>query len=71
MASQDFSCKWANCIRVFNNYEDLLRHLSHQHIGKKATGTLSTHCLWENCGVMTAKRDHLMSHLKVHLPVKR
>jgi uncharacterized Zn-finger protein len=66
-----FPCKWTNCQLGFDNPEDLFNHLSDDHVGRKATNNLCLQCQWNNCGTVAAKRDHLASHLRVHLPLKR
>ncbi|KAI8980001.1 hypothetical protein BDB01DRAFT_252021 [Pilobolus umbonatus] len=65
-----FPCRWSTCVSDFDNVEDLFNHLSDEHVGRKATNNLCLQCHWNNCGVITAKRDHLASHLRVHLPLK-
>ncbi|GAN08551.1 hypothetical protein MAM1_0211c08065 [Mucor ambiguus] len=65
-----FPCRWASCERSFDNPEDLFNHLSDDHVGRKATNNLCLQCQWNNCGTVAAKRDHLASHLRVHLPLK-
>lgn len=66
-----FPCRWVSCERSFDNPEDLFNHLSDDHVGRKATNNLCLQCQWNNCGTVAAKRDHLASHLRVHLPLKR
>lgn len=66
-----FSCRWTSCERSFDSPEDLFNHLSDDHVGRKATNNLCLQCQWNNCGTVAAKRDHLASHLRVHLPLKR
>ncbi|KAG1121934.1 hypothetical protein G6F42_011952 [Rhizopus arrhizus] len=65
-----FPCRWTSCERSFDNPEDLFNHLSDDHVGRKATNNLCLQCQWNNCGTVAAKRDHLASHLRVHLPLK-
>ncbi|KAI8872972.1 hypothetical protein GQ42DRAFT_105804, partial [Ramicandelaber brevisporus] len=45
-------------------------HISEAHIGRKATGNLCLTCGWEGCTVSTTKRDHLTSHMRVHVQGK-
>ncbi|KAI8335814.1 hypothetical protein BC941DRAFT_319865, partial [Chlamydoabsidia padenii] len=45
-------------------------HLTDDHVGRRATNNLCLTCYWNDCGATAAKRDHLTSHLKVHLPFK-
>lgn len=66
-----FRCEWADCQLYFNNPEELYTHLSDDHVGRKSTNNLCLTCQWNNCGIVSAKRDHLASHLRVHLPLKR
>ncbi|KAK4514266.1 uncharacterized protein ATC70_001857 [Mucor velutinosus] len=65
-----FPCRWISCERSFDNPEDLFNHLSDDHVGRKATNNLCLQCQWNSCGTVAAKRDHLASHLRVHLPLK-
>lgn len=65
-----FPCRWTACERSFDNPEDLFNHLSDDHVGRKATNNLCLQCQWNSCGTVAAKRDHLASHLRVHLPLK-
>ncbi|KAI7870375.1 hypothetical protein BDF14DRAFT_1685378, partial [Spinellus fusiger] len=48
----------------------LFEHLSDMHVGRKSTNNLSLKCYWSQCEATAAKRDHLISHLRVHLPLK-
>lgn len=63
-------CKWMQCGRLFENAEELYRHLCEQHVGRKSTNNLSLSCRWDNCQVHTVKRDHITSHIRVHVPLK-
>lgn len=71
MPRTNFPCRWLTCQQEFNDPEDLFNHLSDDHIGRKATNNLCLQCQWNDCGTIAAKRDHLASHLRVHLPLKR
>ncbi|PKC17356.1 hypothetical protein RhiirA5_263836, partial [Rhizophagus irregularis] len=48
----------------------LYGHLAHDHVGRKSTGNLCLSCHWDKCEVVTTKRDHITSHLRVHVPLK-
>lgn len=63
-------CKWLNCTDVFDKAEDLYKHLCETHVGRKSTNNLSLTCRWDNCRVNTVKRDHITSHIRVHVPLK-
>ncbi|CAN3504462.1 pH-response transcription factor pacC/Rim101p [Diutina catenulata] len=65
-----FRCAWAECQMVFDTAEILYDHLCDDHVGRKSSNNLSLTCQWENCGTTTVKRDHITSHLRVHVPLK-
>ncbi|CAH2355567.1 pH-response transcription factor pacC/RIM101 [[Candida] railenensis] len=65
-----FVCHWESCTSVFETPEILYEHLCDDHVGRKSSNNLSLTCYWENCGVSTVKRDHITSHLRVHVPLK-
>ncbi|KAI8335593.1 hypothetical protein BD560DRAFT_493766 [Blakeslea trispora] len=70
MTRSNSVCLWGSCQQSFETIEDLYEHLSNEHVGRKATNNLCLQCQWNGCGVVAAKRDHLASHLRVHLPLK-
>ncbi|KAI8867716.1 hypothetical protein GQ42DRAFT_112004, partial [Ramicandelaber brevisporus] len=45
-------------------------HLTNDHIGRKASGNLCLTCSWENCNTVKDKRDHITSHVRIHIPLK-
>lgn len=63
-------CNWSNCTLLFDDPEQLYLHLTNDHVGRKSTGNLCLTCHWENCDVTVIKRDHITSHLRVHVPLK-
>ncbi|KNE59267.1 hypothetical protein AMAG_03578 [Allomyces macrogynus ATCC 38327] len=68
----DLKCQWAGCHARFADAELLFHHLSEDHVGRKAAGTLCLECKWtlpggHICGLAKTKRDHLTSHLRVHM----
>lgn len=65
-----FKCLWGNCSIIFETPELLYDHLCDDHVGRKSSNNLSLTCFWENCGTTTVKRDHITSHLRVHVPLK-
>ncbi|KAI7847939.1 hypothetical protein BDC45DRAFT_524695 [Circinella umbellata] len=71
MPRSQYTCRWLDCDQLFGNPELLFDHLCDEHIGRKSSNNLCLVCCWNNCGTKAAKRDHLTSHLKVHLPLKR
>lgn len=65
-----FKCCWGNCGIIFETPEILYDHLCDDHVGRKSSNNLSLVCCWDNCGTRTVKRDHITSHLRVHVPLK-
>lgn len=65
-----FYCKWQGCLLVFDAPEVMYDHLCDEHVGRKCSNNLSLTCLWDHCGTTTVKRDHITSHLRVHVPLK-
>ncbi|CAI4039353.1 hypothetical protein SMKI_08G0160 [Saccharomyces mikatae IFO 1815] len=63
-------CKWENCGMIFNQPELLYNHLCHDHVGRKSHKNLQLNCHWSDCTTKTEKRDHITSHLRVHVPLK-
>lgn len=41
-----------------------------RHVGRKSTNNLNLTCGWANCRTTTVKRDHITSHIRVHVPLK-
>lgn len=63
-------CKWLTCSSTFETPELLYTHLCEAHVGRKSTNNLSLACRWDGCRVITVKRDHITSHIRVHVPLK-
>ncbi|PVU94610.1 hypothetical protein BB561_002413 [Smittium simulii] len=64
-------CKWEGCnCKGFKDADELYKHLTNDHIGRKAKKNLCLDCKWQGCNVKTFKRDHITSHLRVHIPLK-
>lgn len=63
-------CKWENCTEVFDDARSLYTHLCDSHIGRKCNKNLSLRCRWDHCSTVTIKRDHITSHIRVHIPFK-
>lgn len=45
-------------------------HICERHVGRKSTNNLSLTCQWNQCRTTTVKRDHITSHIRVHVPLK-
>ncbi|OMJ26150.1 pH-response transcription factor [Smittium culicis] len=69
--SKNLNCLWQNCnAGDFPDPDSLYVHLTESHIGRKTRGNLCLECKWANCSVKTSKRDHITSHIRVHVPLK-
>ncbi|KAJ3359881.1 hypothetical protein GGF32_008896 [Allomyces javanicus] len=71
-ADDDWPCQWTGCTQRFADSDGLLQHLDADHIGRKKLGNLCLECKWvlpdgQVCGVAKTKRDHITSHLRVHI----
>ncbi|KAI8811869.1 hypothetical protein BJ742DRAFT_674448, partial [Cladochytrium replicatum] len=71
------------CGMAFPSLVPLYTHLINDHIGaggrRKKNAPPGTnareedglfHCSWSACSVSVKKRDHIITHLRVHVPVK-
>ncbi|KAK4693161.1 hypothetical protein P7C71_g4186, partial [Lecanoromycetidae sp. Uapishka_2] len=63
-------CEWVGCGERAANAEQLYDHVCESHIGRKSTNNLNLTCAWGNCRVTVVKRDHITSHIRVHVPLK-
>lgn len=45
-------------------------HICEKHVGRKSTNNLNLTCQWNQCRTTTVKRDHITSHIRVHVPLK-
>ncbi|KAF9182645.1 hypothetical protein BGZ51_004531 [Haplosporangium sp. Z 767] len=69
--SDEYICQWDNCRKNFDDAEKLYGHLRDDHVGRKAHHNLCLTCHWDNCTVPAfTKRDHITSHLRVHVASK-
>lgn len=56
-----------NCTLLTSTLQD---HLCDRHVGRKSTNNLNLTCKWNSCRTTTVKRDHITSHIRVHVPLK-
>ncbi|KUL90570.1 hypothetical protein ZTR_00181 [Talaromyces verruculosus] len=61
---------WQGCTERCANPETLYEHVCEKHVGRKSTNNLNLTCQWGNCRTTTVKRDHITSHIRVHVPLK-
>ncbi|KAL1955319.1 hypothetical protein VTO42DRAFT_8659 [Malbranchea cinnamomea] len=63
-------CQWQGCQEKLPTPEALYEHICERHVGRKSTNNLNLTCQWANCRTTTVKRDHITSHIRVHVPLK-
>lgn len=63
-------CRWNACNQKFGSPEQLYEHICERHVGRKSTNNLNLTCQWNSCRTTTVKRDHITSHIRVHVPLK-
>jgi hypothetical protein len=63
-------CHWGACKEPFTSAEALYEHICEKHVGRKSTNNLNLTCQWNQCRTTTVKRDHITSHIRVHVPLK-
>ncbi|KAK3825857.1 MAG: hypothetical protein J3Q66DRAFT_309326, partial [Benniella sp.] len=68
--SDDYVCRWDSCLLNFDDAEVLYDHIKNAHVGRKAQHNLCLTCKWENCVATFGKRDHITSHVRVHVDLK-
>nr|Q96X49.1 RecName: Full=pH-response transcription factor pacC/RIM101 [Hapsidospora chrysogena]CAC38840.1 putative transcription factor [Hapsidospora chrysogena] len=66
----NLTCRWNACNQKFPNPETLYDHICERHVGRKSTNNLNLTCQWNSCRTTTVKRDHITSHIRVHVPLK-
>ncbi|KAI9928985.1 hypothetical protein MW887_001378 [Aspergillus wentii] len=67
---EELSCLWQNCSEKCPTPEALYEHVCERHVGRKSTNNLNLTCQWGSCRTTTVKRDHITSHIRVHVPLK-
>jgi hypothetical protein len=60
----------AVCLERFSTAETLYEHICERHVGRKSTNNLNLTCQWNSCRTTTVKRDHITSHIRVHVNLK-
>ncbi|KAF2837743.1 hypothetical protein M501DRAFT_1017528 [Patellaria atrata CBS 101060] len=68
--ADQLTCQWQNCGERCATPEQLYDHVCERHVGRKSTNNLNLTCQWGNCRTTTVKRDHITSHIRVHVPLK-
>ncbi|KAB5570218.1 hypothetical protein GE09DRAFT_1055090 [Coniochaeta sp. 2T2.1] len=69
-ADDSLVCRWNSCSERFTTPEVLYEHICDKHVGRKSTNNLNLTCQWAACRTTTVKRDHITSHIRVHVPLK-
>ncbi|PGH14836.1 hypothetical protein AJ80_05762 [Polytolypa hystricis UAMH7299] len=67
---ENLVCQWQGCQERLPTAESLYEHVCERHVGRKSTNNLNLTCQWANCRTTTVKRDHITSHIRVHVPLK-
>ncbi|KAJ5582368.1 Zinc finger C2H2 [Penicillium sp. DV-2018c] len=67
---EQLPCQWAGCTEKSPTAESLYEHVCERHVGRKSTNNLNLTCQWGTCNTTTVKRDHITSHIRVHVPLK-
>ncbi|KIW01163.1 hypothetical protein, variant [Verruconis gallopava] len=70
VAGDSLICQWTNCGERLPSPEQLYDHVCERHVGRKSTNNLNLTCQWGSCRTTTVKRDHITSHIRVHVPLK-
>ncbi|KAE8387793.1 pH-response transcription factor pacC/RIM101 [Aspergillus alliaceus] len=68
--TEELSCLWQGCSEKCPTPEALYEHVCERHVGRKSTNNLNLTCQWGSCRTTTVKRDHITSHIRVHVPLK-
>ncbi|KAK5108711.1 hypothetical protein LTR62_007858 [Meristemomyces frigidus] len=66
----NLTCQWQGCGERTDTAEALYDHVCEKHVGRKSTNNLNLTCQWGACRTTTVKRDHITSHIRVHVPLK-
>ncbi|EXJ81246.1 hypothetical protein A1O3_07536 [Capronia epimyces CBS 606.96] len=69
-AGENLQCQWLGCGERCSSPEALYEHVCERHVGRKSTNNLNLTCAWGTCRTTTVKRDHITSHIRVHVPLK-
>ncbi|KAJ5132466.1 hypothetical protein N7448_006624 [Penicillium atrosanguineum] len=69
-AGEQLPCQWVGCTEKSPTAEALYEHVCERHVGRKSTNNLNLTCQWGTCNTTTVKRDHITSHIRVHVPLK-
>ncbi|KAI9817673.1 MAG: hypothetical protein M1832_004567, partial [Thelocarpon impressellum] len=69
-ARDELPCQWTGCGERCATAEQLYDHVCERHVGRKSTNNLNLTCSWGTCRTATVKRDHITSHIRVHVPLK-
>lgn len=68
--AEELTCMWQGCSEKLPTAETLYEHVCERHVGRKSTNNLNLTCQWGSCRTTTVKRDHITSHIRVHVPLK-
>jgi hypothetical protein len=70
-STKNFPCCWGlngvACTNVFLNPEELFKHVC-EHINECKSEPFPFLCRWADCQKKNHRKDHLISHIRVHVP---
>ncbi|KAI3580453.1 hypothetical protein IWW34DRAFT_581844, partial [Fusarium oxysporum f. sp. albedinis] len=69
-SDDNLTCRWNACNQKSLTPELLFEHISERHVGRKSNNNLNLTCQWNSCRTTTVKRDHMVSHIRVHVALK-
>ncbi|KAM6510857.1 hypothetical protein FSOLCH5_011302 [Fusarium solani] len=69
-SDDNLTCRWNACNQKSITPELLYEHICERHVGRKSNNNLNLTCQWNSCRTTTVKRDHMISHILVHVALK-
>jgi len=69
--SQFLRCNWVGCGEIFDSAASLHGHLCDVHVGNSVSRNHTLYCMWDGCKNTAPKRSRMLSHLLVHVPLRR
>ncbi|KAH7112421.1 hypothetical protein EDB81DRAFT_862745 [Dactylonectria macrodidyma] len=69
-SDDNLTCRWNACNQTSTTAELLYVHICESHVGRKSNNSLNLTCQWNSCRSTMVKRDHMISHIRVHVPLR-
>lgn len=64
--SDSLHCTFEGCVKIFNSIDELNNHIQDDHLRVN----LIHKCSWPGCGMTFEKRQHLLTHSRLHVKYK-